>query len=188
MQVTGEITQAVSVDAFKRSRHVMPDDTEDDVLFGALLSAAQAVVETGTNRLMTPRTAVFSCRALGYRRWFLPVVPVSVVSAIEWNDAGTWVDLDVSGIWLESRNDAPQLVLPDGFFAGVTDGAELRVTAEIGAATVDEKLAQAVILVAADWYEAGINPDKDKHTMVSFGCRALMRQNRYQRECEWKVE
>ena len=187
MQITGTIPQAVSVAEFKRALHVMVDDTDDDTLFDALLIAAQDVVETGTNRPMTPRTAVLTCRSLGYRRWFPPVAPVTEITAVAWNDAGAWVELGLVGVHLEQHHDTPQIVFPEGYFDGVSDGAELRVTAQIGPDAVDRKLAQAVMLVASDWYEAGIEPDKDQRTTVSFGSRALMKQNRYLRPCEWEA-
>lgn len=185
MQVQGAYDPAVTVEEFKRAIHVRPEDTEDDSAFLGLLSAAQAVVETATNRPLTPRVALLSGRAGIGLRWWLPCAPVSAVTQMEWRNAGVWADLDLTGVYLEQGDDEPQLVFPAGFWDGVNDGAALRVTAAVGGAIVPKLLWQAIILMASEWYEAGINPETGEAPRLSFGVRALIRQGRYKRPCEW---
>ena len=185
MLVQGNFGQAVSLAEFKRARHVVETDSDDDLTFEAYLSAAQDVVETATNRPLTERTVQIAARNLGYRRWWVPVAPLKELTKVEWNNAGTWTDLGLEGVVVESAHDEPQIVFPSGYFAGVPDGAELRVTASVGFEVVPKKLVQAIILIAGDWYEANISFEKVQHTAVSFGCRVLIRQSKYQRPCEW---
>lgn len=185
MLVQENITQAVSLDEFKRSRHIIESDDMDDALIESYLAAAQSVVETGTNRPLTPRVAQIDCRATGFYRWWLPCAPVRDVTNIEVQSDGVWSDLDISGVWVEQAYDEPQLVLPAGFWDGVADGAAVRVTASVGYDVAPLPLRQAIILIAGDWYEAGIDPDKDANTKVSFGSRVLMNQGKYQRPQEW---
>lgn len=185
MKALEEITAAVTAEAFRRARPMEGDDEATDTLLDGLLLAAQDVVEAGTNRPLTARNVEISLRVCGPLRWWFPCAPVESVAKIEWQDGSDWVELDISGVALEQAHDEPQLVLPEGFWAGVADGAAVRVTARVGYQSPPRPLSQAVILIAADWHEAGINPDKDKHMTVSFGCRVLMKQNRYRRPKEW---
>ena len=82
MRLIDPLPQAVSVEAYKRAVHILPDDVDDDALFNGYLTAAQITVEKATRRLMLPRDVCFSTRASGWRRWWLPVCPVSEVKAI----------------------------------------------------------------------------------------------------------
>jgi uncharacterized phiE125 gp8 family phage protein len=188
MDLIGTQTQAVSAAAYKRAVHILPDDADDDALFEGYLMAAQMVVEDATRRPLTPRSLRITTRATGWRRWWLPVCPVSAVSAIRWQRTdGTWADLDASALRLEMPADEPQLVVPDGFWAGVQDGAPVAVDATVGLSDCDHRhpLGQAVILLVKDWYEAGIAVEKKEFLDVSFGCRAIMKQRRYARPREF---
>ncbi|SIO36538.1 phage conserved hypothetical protein, phiE125 gp8 family [Rhodovulum sp. ES.010] len=186
MKVIGQAPQAVSAAEFKRAVHMGPDDVEDDLRIGACLSAAQDLVEAATRRPMTPREVEFHPRAVGGLRWWFPVAPVSAVSAIAWQEVGgAWADLDAALAWLEAGHDEPQLVLPAGFLDGVADGAALKVTATVGASAVPRHLAEAVILIAKDWYDAGIATEDMVQKRVAFGARRIIQQQRYRRPCEW---
>jgi uncharacterized phiE125 gp8 family phage protein len=182
------VAQAVSRDDYKKSVHVTEDDIDDDDLFDLYLQGAQEVVEAATRRPMTQRSVEFQCRATGWRRWWFPVAPVADVTAISWqNEAGAWVDLGVSGIRIEQAFDEPQLIVPASFFSTVTDGAAIRITATVGHEVADRprQLAQAVIMIVKDWFEAGIAIEKKEFLDVSFGCRALIKQVRYARPSEY---
>jgi len=185
MLITSDITTAVTADIFKQSTHLMLDDASDDALIDGLLLAAQGVVEAGSNRPLTPRTAELHFRAGCGLRWWFPCAPVESVSALHWLDAGVWQELSLDGVWLERGHDEPQMVLPGSMWEGVSDGADVRVTASIGHQVAPQPLVQAMILIAADWYEAGINPDKADEIQVAFGARALMKQSRYDRPRQW---
>ncbi len=190
MLATGAIPAAVTVAEFKRAVHIVEGVTDDDVLIAALLAAAQAVVETGARRLLTPRGVQFQYRGAWAQRWWAPVAPVTAVSEVAWQDAaGAWTPL-APGSWrLEMPHDEPQLVYSDAAFAGVTDqAAPVRVTAQAGSAAgqAPEALRQAVILIAKEWLDQGIavGEAQGPQAPLSFGARALIRQGRYLRPCE----
>lgn len=188
MKSVTDIPQAVSLQDLKRSIHIMPDDSEDDLLFTGYLTAAQEVVETATRRLISPRSVKFELRAVGCLRWWFPVCPVTDVTSLRWQQAnGVWADLDFTAVRLESQDDEPQLVFPDGFWATVTDGAAVEVVADAGYSemTMPRPLKQAAMLLVKDWYEAGIAVEKKEFLDVSFGCRAIMKQYRYARPREY---
>lgn len=184
------VPSALSVVEFKRSIHVMVDetDTEDDPLFGDYLLEAQLTVETATRRPMLARSVKFEMRASGYARWWFPVCPVIEVTSIKWQQAdGTWADLPASAARLEMADDEPQLIFPTAFWASVNDGAAIAVEAIVGYAEGEtpENLKRAAYLLVKDWYEAGIAVEKKEFLDVSFGCRAIMKQNKYSRPAEY---
>ena len=69
MRAVGSVPAAVSVAAFKRAVHIIEGVTDDDLLIGELLGAAQDTVETATRRPLIARDVVIEFRALGWRRW-----------------------------------------------------------------------------------------------------------------------
>jgi len=186
MLTLAPIAQAVTAGEFQRQTHIL--DADDDANIDALLFAAQGVVETATRRPMLPRAVQIQTRAGFGLRWFVPVAPASGLTAIDWQDAtGAWVALSLDGIRLEMAHDEPQVVFPSGFFDAVDDGAPLRLSMTVGAAAdaMPPQLKQAVILLAKDWFEAGIAVEEKQFLNVSFGCKAIMRQVRYARPTEW---
>lgn len=188
MEILGTMPQAVTAAAYKRAVHILPDDAADDALFEGYLLAAQMTVEDATRRPMTPRNVTITTRATGWRRWWLPICPVTSITAIRWQDeSGAWVDMDAGAVRLEMPQDEPQLVVPAGFWDGVSDGAAVAVDVAAGLTDCDHKhpLGQAVILLVKDWYEAGIAVEKKEFLDVSFGCRAIMKQRRYYRPREF---
>ncbi len=188
MRLLDPMPQAVSAAAYKRAVHILPDDTDDDVLLNSYLTAAQLTVEKAARRPLLPRSVTLSARVTGWTRWWLPVCPVTEIESLRWQaEDGTWADLDISAVRLEMPHDEPQLVVPDGFFAAAPDGAAIELDATVGLDGVDHAhpLGQAVILLVKDWYEAGIAVEKKEFLDVSFGCRALMKQWRYHRPCEY---
>lgn len=188
MRLLDPLPQAVSAEAYKRAVHILPEDTDDDMLLNGYLRAAQMTVEKATRRPLLSREITLTARAAGWLRWWMPVCPVTALQEMRWQAAdGTWRILDIAAARIEMAHDEPQLVLPDGFFAGVTDGAAIELDAVAGVAGVDHShpLGQAVILLVKDWYEAGIAVEKKEFLDVSFGCRALMKQWRYNRPSEY---
>lgn len=188
MKALTAIPQAVSLEEYKRAVHILDED--DNTLFTAYLKAGQEVVEDGSRRPMLPRSVKFDARLVGASRWWFPVCPVASLTALSWRDSSGAVQaLDVASVQMEMADDEPQLVFPAGFWDGVSDGMVVSVTATVGYANgqTPERLKEAVILLAKDWYDAGIAVEEKKFLEVSFGCKALMRQMRYKRPAvvEW---
>lgn len=185
MQVIGGLEQAVLAGEFKRSIHMSEEDVSEDDLLATLLLAAQQVFETATGRPLTSRTVRFPFRAgMGLRHW-LPVAPVSGLVGLEWRNAGIWSALDASGLSLEDGQSEPQVVFPAYVMSGLPDGAEMRLSAMVGFDVAPEVMRRAVILIASDWYESGIDPERRAPPPLAFGCHALIRQCRYRRPAVW---
>lgn len=195
MKNINAVAQAVSRDDYKKSVHILPDDIDDNDLFDSYLLTAQEVIETATRRPMLERSVEFQCRATGWRRWWFPVAPAATLTSIAWqNDAGTWVDLGTSGTRIEQAFDEPQLIVPATYFATVTDGAALRITATVGHTVADRprQLAQAVIMLVKDWYDTGIMGMDETYRVggaappqIPFGVHRLIAQCKYARPSEY---
>ncbi|MDR7125505.1 hypothetical protein [Pseudotabrizicola sp. 4114] len=185
MQVIGEAPQAVSVAAFKRAVMIAEDDTDHDVALTAYLAAAQEVVETAARRPLTPRVVQFTTWAGLGLRWWVPLAPVSAVTAVAYDDGSDWVDVLPAEFRLVQGFDEPQVLFTDAAFAGLSCLAGLRITATVGHVTPPKGLMQAVILLAKDWFDTGVAVEDHKETALNFGCRSLIRQARYVRPREW---
>lgn len=183
MKALAAIPQAVTRSEWKRAVHI--DHVHEDALIDAYLVAAQEVVETATRRPLLPRAVEFNWRALSSARWWFPVAPVQSLTAVAVQVVdGSFFDIDAGLVRLEQAHDEPQLVLLPGALDLLAEGGLVRVRAEVGDALPRAALKQAIILLAKDWYEAGIAVEKKEAMDVSFGCRALMRQSIYVRPRE----
>jgi uncharacterized phiE125 gp8 family phage protein len=176
---------AASAADLKRAKHFEAADASNDEVFNALLAAAQSVVETACNRPLTPRDVELDVIFEGGTRWWFPCCPVSSVSDVVWFDGGGWRDVPRDGWRLVRGSSEPQLLFLGGAQSIIPSGAEMRITATVGEQAVPKGLWQAIILLAGDWFEAGINPEKPEFQKVVFGAKALIRQGRYRRPTVW---
>lgn len=175
----------ISVDDFRRAVGLPGGDPSDDLYVGSLLDAAVEVVETACNRPMGPREATFDLPSglLCGGIWWFPVAPVASVGAVEGTaDHSAWVALDPDDWRLETAHDTPRLALN----AAPTSTA-LRVRATVGheADAVPRGMVQAAMLMAKEWFEAGISLEEAPQKRVFFGSARLMRRERYRRPAEW---
>jgi hypothetical protein len=99
---------------------------------------------------------------------------------------GGWIDQPLDGAWVQQAHDEPQLVLGNAWAGRSASGDLLRGQARVGGADVQTKarLRQAVILLAKEWFEAGISLDGEDVPRMSFGVHRLLKQARYRRPCE----
>ena len=81
--------------------------------------------------------------------------------------------------------DEPQLVFPSGYWDAAADGAAVRITATVGAATMPMQQSQAVILLANDWFQQGIAIEAITPEQAIFGVQRLIKQVRYLRPQEF---
>lgn len=182
MELTGELpANAVSVEEYRRATGFIEADTEADQLIESYLGAAQQVVEAGTNCPLGLRDVRLSFEARpGLLRWWFPCTPVAEVTGVKLiqGDGETIVALPDLG--LRMLQDEPQILFPVGT---VPSGAPavIEVDAVVGSEIADPRLKQAIIMIVKDWREANIAIDQTEYTRASFGCRALMKQARYQR-------
>ncbi|MBR9765332.1 MAG: hypothetical protein GYB53_17880 [Rhodobacteraceae bacterium] len=181
MQLTGEAPAlAVSVEDYRRATGFIEADAEADLLIESYLRAAQEVVEAGTNRLLGRRSVrlVFDARPRLLRWWF-PCAPVAEVTGVKLIQGAAETIIALPDLGLRMLQDEPQILFPLGTVSG--GPAVIEVEAVVGADRADARLQQAIILIAKDWREANIAIDQTEYTRASFGCRALMKQARYQR-------
>lgn len=184
MKIIGNFDPSVSADDFRRARHISPDTDE---AYNAVLASAEDVVTKASNLALTPRNVEFTVPVTGWRRWFIPTAPVNGLTSIETQDAdGVWQDQDVTAARLQRGHDAPQLVLPDTW-AGWSECSDyLRIVLSVGyVENPPPGLRQAIILMAAEFYEAGIAVDEVETHKLSFGAMKLIKQARYRRICEF---
>lgn len=172
---------AVSVAEYRRATGFIEADPEADLLIESYLRAAQEVIEAGTNRPLGPRAVRFSVPVWStLRRWWFPCAPVVEVRALRvLRDSGETL-IPVEEVTLRMLQDEPQILFPQGVIPG-RGGGLLEVEAVVGADQPDPRLVQAIILITKDWREANIAIDQTEATRAAFGCRALMKQARYQR-------
>jgi uncharacterized phiE125 gp8 family phage protein len=184
MEELSEVAQAVSAEELKRARH-LPMDAGDDEMINAYLKAAQAVVETACGRMMGQRQVAFSVLVGDWRRWWFPVSPVVSLGAIEaFDGVSDWETL-IIGARLQMIAKEPQLIITS---AGLpARGEEIRITAMVGydVGKWPLQMTQAVILIAGEWYEAGIAPEGAALSELSFTALRLIKQVRYMRPLEF---
>ncbi|RVV99707.1 hypothetical protein EKE94_03225 [Mesobaculum littorinae] len=170
----------VSVQAFKRAVHLPEDELGDDAALTGYLLAAQDVVETATRRPLAPCRLRFVERGGPWRRWWLPVAPVTAIEMVEVAQGDAWVALDANAWRLELGHDEPQLVLahPADRLGGAP--GVVRATVQAGG-PAPRRLTQAIILMVKGWHEAGIAIEPAEPPKLSFGEERLIRQNIYRR-------
>jgi len=187
MQVIGAIPQAVDVLTFKRAVGIDDAETDHDLALTAYLIAAQEVVEVAARRPLTPRSVRFTTWSGMGRRWWVPVAPVGLVSAVAYDDGAAMVPVPSAEWRLVQGFDEPQVVFTAGAFAALQDIASLEITATVGHVTAPKALLQAVILLAKDWFDTGVAVEDHAETAMNFGCRSLIKQQKYNRPREWAV-
>jgi hypothetical protein len=179
MELITAVPQALEARAFLTTRGVFDPDLSQITAADEALRAAQAVVETGTRRLIGARQMGFSTHVAGARWWF-PVCPIAAVTAVTWSQDGrVFSPLGAEAYFLEDGKDEPVLNV-----AGLACGVRLKITAQAGG-DAPVQMMQAVRLLAGEWFDAGLSIDPFNAPSLSFGVRALMSQVRYARPMEW---
>jgi uncharacterized phiE125 gp8 family phage protein len=184
---TGPILPAVDLATFKSSVHIAVDDLDDDAALTTALEAAESLVSIATGRPLTPRAMEFTVTRGTWCRWWFPTLPVQDLLALAIDDgAGGWVDQSLDGAWVQQQHDEPQLVLGSAWAGHSAGGDVLRVQARVGYDGVNPapQLKQAMILIAKEWFEAGIAIEGEAPPRLSFGGHRLIKQVRYRRPCE----
>lgn len=180
---------AVTVEEFERA---MPWIESDDfeLTIEAFLQAAQEVVEVASNRPLTTRDVELEFPIVdGFCRWWLPVAPVSAVtSVIAIEPLGDDATIDNAEVSLQRGHDEPCLWFSDAALeiANVCAAKSVRVQATVGYddGMAPTALKRAIILLVREWYDAGVSMGDLNETKVSFGVKALIKQQRYVRPGE----
>jgi uncharacterized phiE125 gp8 family phage protein len=187
MRVTEAVPQAVSAIEFLSARGIYEPDVAQIAAANAVLTAAQAVVETASRRMLGVRAVQWHERAWHGQRLWLPVAPVTSVSVVEWSyQGGDFAALPTSEYWLENGFDAPQVVFAAAAVDQIPANAELRISGQAGYADhAPAQLVQAVHLIAGEYFDAGVTDEQYSAPNLSFGAAALVRQVRFVRPAIW---
>lgn len=181
MKILGDglVPEAVTVPEFKAAVP-MAEAPEFDTGIAANLRAATLTVEEATRRPMAVRLVEIlpPVSSDGWCRWWFPLAPVKQVIEVAVWTAAAWAVLPGTDWSIEMAHDEPQLVLADAV-RQVYGAAAIRVQAEVGQAVIDDRLKQAVILIAQEWHMAGAGLGDAVPTVNSFAAHALIRQTRY---------
>lgn len=178
---------AVSVDAFKASVNILPEDSASDTIFEHLLGEAQDTIAQATGHQLAPCRVAFTVELGTWRRWWLPVLPVTTLVAVEIAPTldSDLAAVDFTDLRVQRGADQPQLILPEDWAALEDDPALMRVTLDVGHVTAPLRLQRAVKLLAKEWYEAQIAVDDMPELRVPMGVTRLIRQSRYKRPCQF---
>ncbi|MGR3452883.1 hypothetical protein [Pseudooceanicola sp.] len=174
---------AVSVSDFKSSIHG-ESGTYDDAVLAIHLRAAQEAVETATGCLTSSGSYEFTFPLLPrWRRWWFPCRPVTEIIGLAVDDgAGGWTDMGSDDVLLLHGHDEPQMKLPEGWGGFDKGGDAVRVQATCGHVAALKWQWEAIILLAKEWYDAGIAFEgATEAPRLSMGALALIRQHRYMR-------
>ncbi|RAP39087.1 hypothetical protein BYZ73_21590, partial [Rhodovulum viride] len=137
-------------------------------------------------RPLTLRRVRFETAAGQGRRWWVPVAPARELLGVTRSDGEMGeIPLDPGAARLLFADSEPQILFAEGALAAVPEGSPLAITLSVGPDIVPPTLAQAVILIARDWLEAGIAIETVESPRIAFGARALIRQARYRRPGIW---
>jgi uncharacterized phiE125 gp8 family phage protein len=133
--------------------HLRLDATDEDAMLTAFITAARAVIEGETRRAFVTQHWRLFLDAWPGREVALPLAPVAAVTAVTMNGAD---ELDTAFYETALTGDEPRLVATGAWPAPSRRVAGIAVdfTAGYGAAAdVPGPLKQAVLLLAAHWFE-----------------------------------
>ncbi|PYE80819.1 head-tail connector protein [Pseudoroseicyclus aestuarii] len=182
MEVLTRPAAVVEAEAFFAAVHLADPDESDAAVVRDTLAAAAELIGSAANRPLGEHRVIFSVPARSGTWWF-PCAPVLGINEVTIQRAdGAWVPF---ANWrLLDDFSEPRLRIGA---TGQRADALLQVNARVGYddGTVPPSLKQAVILLAKDWYEAGIAVEARDETALAFGVKALIRKHRYLRPREW---
>lgn len=152
--VTGPLDEPVTLDEARA--HLRLDATSEDGLLTALLTAARTSLEGETRRAFMTQSWRLILDEWPGATLTLPLAPVSAVTAVTINDVDDTREIAASLYETALEGDAPRLTrvatwpLPTRRVGGIA----IDFTAGYGAAAaVPAPLKQAILLLAAHWFE-----------------------------------
>lgn len=183
----GEIAPGIDLADFKKSVHMAAGDLDNDDALQLALESAEAAISTATGYPLTLREVEFVVTRGSWCRWWFPVLPVQELTGLALDDgSGGWINQPLDGAWIQQGHDEPQLVLGRGWAGHAATGDILRVQARVGGPdkSTFNRLRQAILLQAKEWFEAGISVEAEDAPRLSFGVHRLIKQARYRRPSE----
>ena len=160
-----------AVSAVEAKTHLRVSHSSDDTYIGNLIKAAEAMVETYTNRRLVAGTYDLKLDEWG-KGIKLPYSPVSSITHIKYYDTDnsqqTWADTNYfysvkeEPTYIEYINDPPSL------YDYRVDLIEVRFV--VGYSTVPEALRQAILLLVGDMYENRLDYPRERFTAWKMLC------------------
>ena len=120
------------------------DYSEDDALIESLITSARVRLEQYAGVAMTERTLQIVAFVDDFIE--LPYVPIGVLMTVEYNNAGSWVELSLGQYNTLGINTMKVIV-------NSVPGAEYRFTYTCGYCTVPASMKTAVLKLVSDLYE-----------------------------------
>lgn len=174
--------EPVTVQDFLDSRHI--DDAEGIIMLRGLIASAVEATERAARRCIGLRRVEFLPPCGCWGAWYFPVAPVQRLDGLAVLDdsSGEWQDVPLDSARLWRGHDEPVLQLRDEALRA----RSFRVRATVGYERRTEAmtLRQAVLLLAGEWYDAGITVSDLTTAQLSMGYERLIRQARYRRPAE----
>ena len=152
--VTGPTEEPVTL--AEARAHLRLDATNEDALLAALMTAARAALEGQTRRAFVTQSWRLILNEWPGDRVTLPLAPVSAVTAVTLHDTDGDRTVEPAAYETSLEGDAPQLACVAGWPAPTRriGGISIDFTAGYGGAeAVPQPLKQAILLLAANWFE-----------------------------------
>jgi uncharacterized phiE125 gp8 family phage protein len=136
------------------------DSTSQDAELAGFLAAAIAVIEARTGKALLARRLRLVLPAW---RWLdaqaLPVAPVTAVVAVTMRNAAGAAQPVAEGLWrLRTERHRPQLVASGAMLPPIPQGGQVEIDFDAGFgpgwSSIPADLAQAVLLLAAEYHQA----------------------------------
>jgi len=189
IEVTTVPDAALPVEEFKAHLRLgsgFGQDDVQDVVLVSFLRAAVAAIEARTGKALIERDFVMS--VTGWRRGdaqVLPVAPVLAATALTAVDrAGARTDIAADLYWLERDTHQPRLRSVGHALPGVPEAGAIEIAFRagfgVGWSDVPADLAQAVMLLAAHYYEFRHETTLSEGCMP-FGVTSLIERHRVMR-------
>lgn len=159
------------------------DDGVQDAVLESYLRASMAAIEARTGKILLEREFSWTLTAWrDARRQPLPIAPVSAVSAVIMADVqGVETIVDHARWTLEPDMQRPALLATGTCLPGVSNGGSVKIGLLAGYgpewADLPADLAQAVMLLAAHFYEYRHDAARNTHAMP-MGVQSLIERYR----------
>lgn len=196
VELTSVPSGALPLEAFKAQLRLgtgFGEDALQDDILEALLRAALAAIEARTGKALLARKFVWS--VTGWRDQsgqVLPLAPVSEIDALRlMSRSGAETVVDPSSYRLVQDMHRPLLQPTGSLLPTISLGGMAEIELKAGFASdwagIPPDLAQAVLLLAAHYYERRNDSDGERAVQIPFGVNALIERYRNLRLSSWSA-
>lgn len=175
--ITAPATEPVSLDELKT--HLRYESEAEDSLLERLIATARAHTEAATRRVMISQVwRAYLDRWPAKRKVLLPISPVAEIAEVRvFNDAGEPSVISPSSYSLDAARTPSNLILQAAILAptAYANGIEIDMVCGYGnAADVPTPLREAVLRLAAQWFEQRVETGRLTLSLPSSTIEALV--------------